>query len=99
MVVAAASIDPPSARKVTAPPVALMFHEGAPRILASGVHIPSLFTADSTRVALEACQLAGGYGPGEVVALGQITAEGSQKFERFLILNALGNKLKAEIMG
>ena len=36
------------------PPVALMFHEGARRIAASGVHVPALSKGDVSRVALEA---------------------------------------------
>jgi hypothetical protein len=40
--------------KLVNPPVALMFHEGARRILASRVHIPALFDGDRSRVALEA---------------------------------------------
>ena len=43
-----------SPMKLVNPPVALMFHEGAPRLLASGVHVPGLFEGDSKRVALEA---------------------------------------------
>ena len=43
-----------SPMKLVNPPVALMFHEGAPRILASGVHVPALFEGDPGRVALEA---------------------------------------------
>ena len=43
-----------SPMKLVNPPVALMFHEGAPRILASGVHVPALVAADKSRVALEA---------------------------------------------
>jgi hypothetical protein len=43
-----------SPMKLVNPPVALMFHEGAPRILASGVHVPALLKGDSRRVALEA---------------------------------------------
>jgi hypothetical protein len=43
-----------SPMKLVNPPVALMFHEGAPRILAAGVHVPALFEGDSSRVALEA---------------------------------------------
>jgi len=31
-----------------------MFHEGAPRLLAAGVHIPALLHGDRVRVALEA---------------------------------------------
>jgi hypothetical protein len=42
-----------SPMKLVNPPVALMFHEGAPRLLAAGVHIPGLADGD-TRVALEA---------------------------------------------
>jgi hypothetical protein len=43
-----------SPMKLVNPPVALMFHEGAPRILASGAHVPALIEGDSRRVALEA---------------------------------------------
>jgi hypothetical protein len=43
-----------SPMKLVNPPVALMFHEGAPRLLAAGVHVPALATGDRTRVALEA---------------------------------------------
>jgi hypothetical protein len=43
-----------SPMKLVNPPVALMFHEGAPRILASGVHVPALIGGDESRVALEA---------------------------------------------
>lgn len=43
-----------SPMKLVNPPVALMFHEGAPRLLTSGVHVPGLFDGDSKRVALEA---------------------------------------------
>jgi hypothetical protein len=43
-----------SPMKLVNPPVALMFHEGAPRLLASGVHVPALFEGDSRRAALEA---------------------------------------------
>ena len=43
-----------SPMKLVNPPVALMFHEGAPRILAAGVHVPALATGDRARVALEA---------------------------------------------
>jgi len=43
-----------SPMKLVNPPVALMFHEGARRILASGVHIPALHDGDTRRVALEA---------------------------------------------
>jgi hypothetical protein len=43
-----------SPMKLVNPPVALMFHEGAPRLLAAGVHIPLLTDGDPNRVALEA---------------------------------------------
>jgi hypothetical protein len=43
-----------SPMKLVNPPVALMFHEGAPRLLAAGVHLPALARGDSRRVALEA---------------------------------------------
>ena len=43
-----------SPMKLVNPPVALMFHEGAPRLLAAGVHIPALAQGDRGRVALEA---------------------------------------------
>jgi len=43
-----------SPMKLVNPPVALMFHEGAPRILAAGVHVPALAIGDRARVALEA---------------------------------------------
>jgi hypothetical protein len=43
-----------SPMKLVNPPVALMFHEGARRIAASGVHVPALAKGDLTRVALEA---------------------------------------------
>ncbi|HET7670735.1 MAG TPA: DUF429 domain-containing protein [Burkholderiales bacterium] len=43
-----------SPMKLVNPPVALMFHEGAPRILAAGVHVPALAPGDPKRVALEA---------------------------------------------
>jgi hypothetical protein len=43
-----------SPMKLVNPPVALMFHEGAPRLLASGVHIPALSQGDEKRIALEA---------------------------------------------
>jgi hypothetical protein len=36
------------------PPVALMLHAGAPRLLAAGVHLPALHDGDASRVALEA---------------------------------------------
>ena len=40
--------------KLVNPPVALMFHEGAPRVLAAGVQVPALAEGDPRRVALEA---------------------------------------------
>jgi len=40
--------------KLVNPPVALMFHEGAPRLAAAGVHVPGLAAGDRGRVALEA---------------------------------------------
>jgi hypothetical protein len=43
-----------SPMKLVNPPVALMFHEGAPRLLAAGLHIPALAEGDESRVALEA---------------------------------------------
>jgi len=43
-----------SPMKLVNPPVALMFHEGAPRLLAAGVHLPALAQGDSRRIALEA---------------------------------------------
>ena len=43
-----------SPMKLVNPPVALMFHEGAPRLLAAGVHLPALADGDPRRVALEA---------------------------------------------
>ncbi len=43
-----------SPMKLVNPPVALMFHEGAPRLLRAGVHIPELRRGDPARVALEA---------------------------------------------
>jgi hypothetical protein len=43
-----------SPMKLVNPPVALMFHEGARRVLASGAHIPALHGGDKQRVALEA---------------------------------------------
>ncbi len=43
-----------SPMKLVNPPVALMFQEGAPRILASGAHVPALNKGDRARVALEA---------------------------------------------
>ena len=43
-----------SPMKLVNPPVALMFHEGARRLLSAGVHIPALLDVDDSRVALEA---------------------------------------------
>lgn len=43
-----------SPMKLVNPPVALMFHEGAPRLIAAGVHIPALSNHSSSRIALEA---------------------------------------------
>lgn len=43
-----------SPMKLVNPPVALMFHEGAPRLLGAGVCIPALVAGDEKRVALEA---------------------------------------------
>jgi hypothetical protein len=43
-----------SPMKLVNPPVALMFHEGAPRLLASDAHIPGLRKRNSGKVALEA---------------------------------------------
>lgn len=43
-----------SSMKLVNPPVAWMLHEGAPRLLAAGVHVPGLFDGDRERVALEA---------------------------------------------
>ena len=43
-----------SPMKLVNPPVALMFHEGAPRLLQARVHIPALRKVDDSRVALEA---------------------------------------------
>jgi hypothetical protein len=43
-----------SPMKLVNPPVALMFHEGARRLLAAGVHLPALLARDDDRVALEA---------------------------------------------
>lgn len=42
-----------SSMKWVNPPVAFMLHAGAPRLLASGVHVPGLHEGDRTRVALE----------------------------------------------
>lgn len=43
-----------SPMKLVNPPVALMFHEGARRLLAAGLDLPKLFSGDPSRVALEA---------------------------------------------
>jgi hypothetical protein len=43
-----------SPMKLVNPPVALMFHEGAPRLAASGICVPLLVDGDAQRVALEA---------------------------------------------
>jgi hypothetical protein len=43
-----------SPMKLVNPPVALMFHEGAPRLAESGVQLPGLMDGDRRRVALEA---------------------------------------------
>ncbi len=43
-----------SPMKLVNPPVALMFHEGAPRLAAAGLHVPGLARGDPGRVALEA---------------------------------------------
>ena len=43
-----------SPMKLVNPPVALMFHEGAPRLADAGVHIPGLADGDRSRIALEA---------------------------------------------
>jgi hypothetical protein len=43
-----------SPMKLVNPPVALMFHEGAPRLIAAGVHLPALCDGDRKRIALEA---------------------------------------------
>ena len=43
-----------SPMKLVNPPVALMFHEGARRLLSAGVHIPELQPSNDRRVALEA---------------------------------------------
>jgi len=43
-----------SPMKLVNPPVALMFHEGARRLIAAGVHVPTLANGDRGRVALEA---------------------------------------------
>ena len=43
-----------SPMKLVNPPVALMFHEGAKRLLAAGVRIPGLLENGASRIALEA---------------------------------------------
>jgi hypothetical protein len=43
-----------SPMKLVNPPVALMFHEGARRIFAAGVHVPALHDGERSRIALEA---------------------------------------------
>ena len=43
-----------SPMKLVNPPVALMFQEGAPRLIDAGVHLPGLLDGDRTRIALEA---------------------------------------------
>lgn len=43
-----------SPTKLVNPPVALMFHEGAPRLARAGVHVPGLAEGDRKRIALEA---------------------------------------------
>ena len=43
-----------SPMKLVNPPVALMFHEGARRLLAAGLRIPGLAEENSSRIALEA---------------------------------------------
>lgn len=43
-----------SPMKLVNPPVALMFHEGAPRLAEAGVHVPGLSDGDRSRIALEA---------------------------------------------
>lgn len=40
--------------KLVNPPVGLMFLEGAPHLLAAGVHVPGMHAGDATRVAIEA---------------------------------------------
>lgn len=40
--------------KLVNPPVGLMFLEGAPRLLAAGVHVPGVHDGDAQRVAIEA---------------------------------------------
>jgi len=43
-----------SPMKLVNPPVALMFHEGAPRLAAAGLRVPGLARGDADRIALEA---------------------------------------------
>lgn len=43
-----------SPMKLVNPPVALMFHEGAPRLAEAGVQVPGLAEGDRKRIALEA---------------------------------------------
>jgi hypothetical protein len=43
-----------SPMKLVNPPVALMFHEGAPRLAHARLHVPALADGDRNRVALEA---------------------------------------------
>ncbi|QID17466.1 DUF429 domain-containing protein [Nitrogeniibacter mangrovi] len=43
-----------SPMKLVNPPVGLMFFEGAPRLLAAGVHVPGVHDGDAQRVAVEA---------------------------------------------
>lgn len=56
--------------KLVNPPVALMFLEGAPRLLEAGVHMPATCGGDASRIGLEAYpgyavrQLSGGKRPG-----------------------------------
>lgn len=40
--------------KLVNPPVGLMFLEGAPRLLAAGIHVPGLHDGDPLRIAIEA---------------------------------------------
>ncbi len=57
-----------SAMKLVNPPVGWMLHEGAPLLLAAGVHVPGMQNGDRNRVALEAYpgllmrQIAAGWG-------------------------------------
>jgi hypothetical protein len=48
----AGSISP---QKLYGTPVALMFFEGAPRLLRSGVSIPHMHAGDPERMVVEAC--------------------------------------------